>query len=314
MAMVTGPDEETEEGYFASISDLMIGILFIFLLMLTVFALNFRNAEEKVVDLSRYEEVVNEARRLTEEAAKQKQENEELRRLLTQAVAQLERDIESRRSMRNQMLQSLEASLDRQGVRVTLDPESGILRLSGDLLFETGKAVYREEADRTVKVMADILGSVLPCFAEGASVACPGERMPILEAVLVEGHTDRQPFRNVPPAQSQALNDRLSTERALAVFQSLRETSPVLETLRNPSGQPLLGVSGYGERRPLPEAQGTTEEDYRRNRRIDLRFVLSSRTSDELERLRGRIHDVLGPDQEGQGQDHQGQDHQGKTP
>jgi len=38
-------EEGGAEGYFASVSDLMVGILFVFLLMLTVFALNYRVAE-----------------------------------------------------------------------------------------------------------------------------------------------------------------------------------------------------------------------------------------------------------------------------
>jgi hypothetical protein len=33
--------EDAGEGYFASISDLMVGILFVFLLMLAVFAINY---------------------------------------------------------------------------------------------------------------------------------------------------------------------------------------------------------------------------------------------------------------------------------
>ena len=38
--------EDDGEGYFASISDLMVGILFVFLMMLTVFALNLRDSED----------------------------------------------------------------------------------------------------------------------------------------------------------------------------------------------------------------------------------------------------------------------------
>src|SRR5579875_1802198 len=38
--------EHAGESYFASISDLMVGILFVFLLMLTIFALNYRDAEQ----------------------------------------------------------------------------------------------------------------------------------------------------------------------------------------------------------------------------------------------------------------------------
>jgi len=323
MATTTGTEDEAGEGYFASISDLMVGVLFVFLLMLTVFALNFRDAEEEqMVERTRYEEALRraetaeiearqqqerarleaeqaelarlEARRQSEEAAKQRVRNDELRRLLAEAVAQLERDIESRQTMRNHMLLSLEQALREQGVRVTLDSASGVLRLSGDLLFETGQAVYRQEARQTVLILANVLAGILPCFAAGGSaVDCGPDTMPILETVLVEGHTDRQPYRNVASSQSQALNDRLSTDRALAVFQSLRQTQPVLEGLRNSEALPLLGVSGYGERRPLPDAQGTTDDDYRKNRRIDLRFVLSARTSDELQRLRDQIQSVL---------------------
>ena len=37
---------EGGDGYFASVSDLMVGILFVFLLMMTVYALNYRKAEQ----------------------------------------------------------------------------------------------------------------------------------------------------------------------------------------------------------------------------------------------------------------------------
>ncbi len=46
-------------------------------------------------------------------------------------------------------------------------------------------------------------------------------------------------------------NDRLSTARALTVFAERRQQQPLLDDLRNTEAQPLLGVSGYGERRPL---------------------------------------------------------------
>jgi len=52
-----------------------------------------------------------------------------------------------------------------------------------------------------------------------------------------------------------------------------------------------LGVSGFGARRPLSEAQGETEADYSLNRRIDLRFLLAR--SAELERLHNQIEAAL---------------------
>lgn len=308
MAASAEIEEEGGEGYFASVSDLMVGVLFVFLLVLTVLALNFRDAEDEQtarladliaarqeVELQRQEAKRQEenALREAENARLKETENRSLRTLLEEAVAQLERDLESRQRLRVTMLQSLQDNLRERGVRVTVDTQSGVLRLSGDLLFETGQAAFRDQARDTVRVLAEVLGEVLPCYAAGAPTQTCPKPEPILETVLVEGHTDRQPYRGVTPALSQAKNDELSTQRALAVFQTIRQTQPRLDALRNTDSIPLLAVSGYGERRPLPGALGETAQDFERNRRIDVRFVLTSRTSDELERLRDQIRGVL---------------------
>ena len=165
-----------------------------------------------------------------------------------------------------------------------LDQQSGVLHLSDEVPFATGRSDLTDPRTKhTAQVLAEVLAGTLPCFAQGAERRnCgPGDQ-PILETVLVEGHTDKQAYPNLTAAQSQQENDRLSTARALTVFAELRQQRPVLDELRNPADEPLLGVSGYGERRPLPDAMTLAESDLKRNRRIDLRFVLSSRTSDEF--------------------------------
>ena len=70
--------EEESDSYFASISDLMVGILFVFLLMLTVFALNYREAEhDQEIRRQQFEREAEKARlaeeraRLAEEEAQQ---------------------------------------------------------------------------------------------------------------------------------------------------------------------------------------------------------------------------------------------------
>src|SRR3954447_16659449 len=94
-------EEGGGEGYFASISDMMVGILFIFLLLLTIFALNFKEAEQeqkvKLVELVRQRELTAAAEL---RAHTKEEENIQLRRLLEDAVAQLERDIEDRAAAR----------------------------------------------------------------------------------------------------------------------------------------------------------------------------------------------------------------------
>jgi chemotaxis protein MotB len=287
--------EEEGEGYFASVSDLMVGILFVFLLMLTVFALNYHQAErEQLVQRSRYERLVAQLNRQKLETERQRQKAEEeqlrnvrLRGLLRDALNRLQRDIELHEQARQYLLASLDRQLRAQDVQVGIDRRAGVLRLSGDLLFATNSATLNSDAQRTVRVLADVLGRTLPCYAEEHPTAdCPAGAVPVLETVLIEGHTDSRPLTGNGRYRD---NDELSTERALAVFAALRQDQPGLDQIRNRAGLQLLGEAGYGDRRPLPDAQGTSAEDLRQNRRIDIRFVLTSRTSRELKRLRARI-------------------------
>lgn len=347
MALTEAAEESGGEGYFASVSDMMVGILFIFLLLLTVFALNFREAEQeqrieyaKFVEAkkqaleaeSRAHEFELNAQREAALAAASKAENARFRSLLLDAVAQLEKDIKDREAARGQLLVSLQQSLSNKGVTVSIDPASGILRLPEDLLFKTGDAAIGKENISRLQTLAEVLASTLPCYVHGGDISRCGKVVaPILETVLVEGHTDRQSYKNSvtpvaapaptggsffstptpPPASkptpapakvvvakdSELRNDRLSTDRALNVFKELRQAQPSLDTLRNSDQQPLLGFSGYGPRRPLPDALGSSQVEFQKNRRIDLRFVLSSRTSDELMRLREQIQKALGNSQ-----------------
>lgn len=353
-----GLAEEAEaEGYFASVSDLMVGVLFVFLLMLTVFALNFRDdsarldeviaraeraeqafqvektnaeaaraeAERQLAEAERQaalarvqeEEAARQAARARaqeeeaarqaalaraqaeeaalqaararaqeDEAARLRAQNEALRALLQEAADKLRRELADREAARNALLQRLARGLEARRIQFILDPRSGVLRLSDAVPFPTGGSELTETARRTVTALGEVLAEVLPCFSQGGPrQGCERDDMPILEAMLVEGHTDRQPFANLTATESQARNDLLSTARALTVFAQLRQQQRVLDDLRNPSEQPLLGVSGYGQRRPLPEALTLSEAHLAQNRRIDLRFILSARTSDEIRRL-----------------------------
>jgi chemotaxis protein MotB len=308
-----GLGEEQAEGYFASVSDLMVGVLFVFLLMLTVFALNYRDDSAQLADLiARAEQAervaaqaeraaaaaqieaqqqAKEARQRTQEANRLRAQNETLRLRLAEAATAMERELQDREQMRAVLLQRLAHGLDVAGIRFVLDQQSGVLHLSDEVPFATGRSDLTDPRTKhTVQVLAEVLASILPCFTQGAERHdCGSGDLPILEAVLVEGHTDKQSYPNLTAAQSQQENDRLSTARALTVFAELRQQKPVLDDLRNTANQPLLGVSGYGERRPLSDATTLAEADLKRNRRIDLRFVLSSRTSDELKRLLDEI-------------------------
>src|SRR5689334_6171067 len=59
MARSHDEPEEAGEGYFASVSDLMVGVLFIFLLMLAVFAINYAD-QDKEAEIARLRQQVKE--------------------------------------------------------------------------------------------------------------------------------------------------------------------------------------------------------------------------------------------------------------
>jgi flagellar motor protein MotB len=237
------------------------------------------------------------ARTQEEEAARLRAQNEVLRARLQEAADKLRRELADREAARNALLQRLARGLEARDIQFIIDPRSGVLRLSDAVPFPTGGSELTETARRTVTALGDVLAEVLPCFSLGAPRQnCEQADIPILEAMLVEGHTDRQPFLGMSPLESQARNDLLSTARALTVFAQLRQQQRLLDDLRNPTDQPLLGVSGYGQRRPLPDAMSLSLAHLAQNRRIDLRFILSARTSDEIRQL---LEDIAALQQSG---------------
>jgi chemotaxis protein MotB len=114
-------EHEDGDGYFASVSDLMVGILFVFLLMLTVFALNYREEEQK-------QEVSRAALEAAKEEARQQAARaDSMRRLLEQAATELQHNIDASSNARDRLLTTLETDLKQRGIKVTVDRQAGIL-------------------------------------------------------------------------------------------------------------------------------------------------------------------------------------------
>src|SRR5580693_5028387 len=91
-----GGDAAAGSDYFASMTDLMLGLVFIFIIMLMVFALDMREAEHRMTDTTT--------------------------KLIEANLA--------RRDLLRDMTRLLEGKLP-----VTVDEENGTLQLGGDILF-----------------------------------------------------------------------------------------------------------------------------------------------------------------------------------
>lgn len=226
-------ESESSQSYLESLSDLLVGMLFVFIIILMVFALNYRVAQQQT-------------REVTERLAN---------------AAQL----------RSDLLTELRLQLNRQGIPVSVDPTNGVMHLPESLLFDSGSADFKPSGLRALSVLGRQLERDLPCYTFGRMPPyCPAGSRPIIDALFVEGHTDNVPINNSGFYD----NWDLSAARSKSTFLILTKTSPTLGNLRNERRQPLLSISAYGETRPV--ASNATDEGRRRNRRIDLRFIIGS--------------------------------------
>ncbi|MBE0701623.1 MAG: hypothetical protein IH582_00310, partial [Afipia sp.] len=121
---IDGSHTEEDENYFVSMTDMMVGILFIFIIMLMVFALNFRQLTDETVQLTEAQQKqLMEADELAEQIAA-------LRKQIANEITELNKADQAR----NELLEAIKAKLDLVGLKVTIDKDTGVLRLAEDAI------------------------------------------------------------------------------------------------------------------------------------------------------------------------------------
>jgi chemotaxis protein MotB len=300
---VRHPAADEEPSYLVSVSDLMVGMLFIFIIILMAFALNFRIAQE---DAARVQgQLVRDRDMVDAEKDRLASERDRLTRERDQLAAERDRLAEQRDSLgrvtdhllndhqvRRDMLATVRSLLRERQVEVSLDPEAGVLRLPEELLFDSAQAVFRPEGRRALRELAAVLARTLPCYSRAPRIQqsdCPSEPQALLEAVLVEGHTDDVPIRTTDFVD----NWDLASTRAINTYKALMSFQPSLGDLRNGSGEDLLGVSGYEAHRPV--SLEATPTGRRLNRRIDLRFLIAAPAQNQLTEIRRQVRRSRSP-------------------
>ncbi|MBB4954939.1 flagellar motor protein MotB [Agrobacterium vitis] len=268
-----------DENYFVSMTDMMVGILFIFIIMLMVFALNFRQKTDEQKDKLEI------AQELTEQI-------ENLQARINEEFALLDKADTARR----QLLETIKDRLQAQGLSVQVDEANGVLRLTENAVrFASNKSDLDATARGNVQKIAQTLAQTLPAYARCVSPeACPeGLASNRIETVFIEGHTD--------VTGDDGRNWQLSTERAVNTYRTIIDGAPALRSLLNSENREILSVSGYASTRPVKEGQ--SEEDYRLNRRIDLRFVMEANQRERLSQVKKLLGDMQSKIQELRGSD-----------
>ena len=313
----TNPIDDDGGGYLIAVSDMMSALLFVFLITLAAFVINFQfaTAEQEEAkaealaekeqaeiqrDLARAEQErlesvrddLTNARRLREEmleAIRQEQEEAKAEALAEKEQAEIQRDLAraeqerlesvrddltNARRLRKEMLEAIRQELEERGIRVEIDSEHGILRLTESAIsFESAQAKLAERERAKLTKVAAVLADVIPCYAVEAPLECEARTEGKLEAVFIEGHTDNVPL------QGGRFRDNwdLSAQRAIYTYRAVSSDQPELVKLRNALDQPLFSVSGYGAGRPVVNHDQPTADP--NNRRIDLRFIMAPPTA-----------------------------------
>jgi chemotaxis protein MotB len=136
--------------------------------------------------------------------------------------------------------------LSKRHPSLQFDQQTGVAKLDSDVVFDSGNAELKPQAEQTLVDLAEVLQS-----QEGREMK-----------VMIVGHTDSLKIAGKEARQRYGDNWNLSTSRALTVAKYLGKSGVA---------EQRMGVAGYGGQQPI--APNTSPADRRRNRRVEIFIV-----------------------------------------
>lgn len=207
----------------------------------------------------------------------------EIQKELEQRQVEFEQELvelKKAEQVRRTILDEAVEELRKRDIKVEVSENHTVLSIPNDLLgFDTG--AY--EINLAYQPRALEIGQVIN------EVVSRDNRVNFLDTIFIEGHTDNRPL----PGFMGKGNWGLSTFRAISLWQFWSSALPSedqLARLANKDGKPLFSVSGYGETRPVVLHQ-VSEADFKRNRRIDIRFTIRRPDSTQYEQIKARLEE-----------------------
>jgi len=284
-------EAEDKKDVFAPIADLMVGVVFIFIVILLAMSLVMVDDVENAVPKSVYDAAVEQAKAEQARADREKQraDAEEAARRRLAGFVRYVRDsgvvpVLSRMAeadtRRNEILERLKERLLVANINVEIDRENGTLRLPSTRLFESARADPTPEGRSVIQALGVAIADIVPCYLANAvrPSECPDVGgSGILSAIYIEGHTDAASFRT--PVDRFRNNWDLSAARAIEAFRIVSDSDPRIAELKNAEGKALVGVSGYAETRPsrdgLTPEQRLEDAIKETDRRIEVRLIMT---------------------------------------
>lgn len=238
--------KEEEISYWLSFSDLMAGLLVVFILITIIMVMDL-NLSTEATDIAK-----EEFEELSQEMEVTKEEYEEMHEELMITKNQLD----NLTSINDKIIVKLK---DQLGDAVEIDEDTGAISLKSDLLFSSGKSSLKVEGQVFIREM-------MPAFFE--VILSEEEVKNNINAIVIHGFTD-----DVGDYNSGL---KLSQDRARTVFEFIIN-DPVFE-LYVEDLKELVILSGVSEARLLEKKSGETDEEWRaRNRRVEFQFELKFR-------------------------------------
>ena len=172
--------------------------------------------------------------------------------------------------VRKEVLTDIQLVLKEKGIEVEIADNYSILRIPESTL------TFASNNYNVPVSMQNELGLIGKVILE---VLSQDSKSDFFDTIFIEGHTDIRPTNRVMG------NLGLSTFRAISVWNYWKNfVSQRYSDLENLRGDKLFSVGGYGETRPTTDQQ-TNEEEFRKNRRIDVRFTLRQPSSIEYKNV-----------------------------
>jgi len=294
MSVHSRREEDLPEGesYYISMTDMMVGVVFIFILLLTFFGLQYHATTEALTkaDDPKTAALLQTAKTLqTKTVALQVDYDNKVVCLPTNTLTRTPTDTASgandRRCFafsavktasapagasadetRSAVVNFVNSDLSSSQTAVQADAAGGALNFSADKLFLAGTDALSPDGQRIAAEVARSLAARLPCYGYGAgdAAACSGK--PKMAAVNVVGNTSFNAFS--PEGQR---DWDLALKRTVAFYRALIGGQPVLGQIKDgatPAAQPLLRVASAGQSTASTAVAATAQS-------ISVQFVMA---------------------------------------
>ena len=264
--------KKSEEGGFnvwRSYSDMMAGVLLLFILIMCVtlfqaqksYNESIKERDDKIALQEQYtaeilaqQSELDEKKLLAELAAQLKEQQASLDEK-TSLLATQQKKIDNIIGVKADVIEALQKEFSKNNVSVDIDAQTGALTLNANVLFDYDKSELTDEGKQE-------LADILPIYCK---VLLQKDYKKYLAEIIIDGYTDTDGDYDY--------NLELSQKRSLAVAQYLTEirenflSSDEISELQN-----YLTVNGHGSANPVLDSDGNVDKDA--SRRVEVKFRL----------------------------------------